>query len=131
MRNSASMIRKVNAEKKISTGGLLGIVLMLLSFGGTAQTVSPVTVTGFTADVIANGATFAGSVTADVDGGGYYFLNQSFTAFGTPTYYLPNSGVINSAASSLVRFQLADASANNSLRLITTNASGTLTLVSP
>src|SRR5688572_6743804 len=108
MRNSASMIRKVYAElqklgyKKISTGrcGLLGFVLMLLSFAGTAQTVNPVTVTGFTADVIANGATFAGSVTADVDGGGYYFLNQSFTAFGTPTFYLPNSGFITSAASS-------------------------------
>jgi hypothetical protein len=133
------MIRKVNAElqrlsfKRNRNGmnGLLGIVLTLLSFTGTAQTVTPVPVTGFTADVIANGATFAGSVTADVDGGGYYFLNQSFTAFGTPTYFLPNSGLINSAASSLVSFQLADASANNSLRLITTNASGTLTLATP
>jgi hypothetical protein len=133
------MIRKVNAELqrlgfiRNSNGrsGLLGVVLTLLSFAGTAQTVSPVTVTGFTADVIANGATFAGSVSADVDGGGYYFLNQSFTAFGTPTFYLPTSGVINSAASSLVSFQLADASVNNSLRLITTNASGTLTLATP
>ncbi|HEX6427349.1 MAG TPA: hypothetical protein VF008_06665 [Niastella sp.] len=133
------MIRKVYAElqkpgyKKMSNGrsGILGIVLMLLAFAGTAQTASPVTVTGFTADVIANGATFAGSVTADVDGSSYYLLNQSFTAFGTPTYYLPNSGLINSVAPGAVSFQLADASANNSLRLAATNASGTLTLATP
>ncbi|THU39269.1 hypothetical protein FAM09_12205 [Niastella caeni] len=139
MRHSASMSRKVNAglsnlvykNNLIGRPGLIGIMLMLLSLVGKAQTVSPVTVTGFTADVIANGATFAGSVTADVDGAGYYFLNQSFTAFGTPTYYLPTTGIINSAATSLVSFQLADASANNSLRLAATNASGTLTLATP
>ncbi|OQP58245.1 hypothetical protein A3860_07960 [Niastella vici] len=133
------MSRKVSAEFqkgvniKICTGrsGLLGMLLVLSSLFCTAQTVTPVTVTGFTEDVIANGTTFAGSVTADVDGSQYYFLNQSFTAFGTPTYYLPNSGLITSAASSLVSFQLADASAKNSLRLAATNASGTLTLATP
>ncbi|AEV99117.1 hypothetical protein A4D02_11175 [Niastella koreensis] len=110
---------------------LLGIVLTLLSCAGFAQTVTPVPVTGFNADVIANGTTFPGSVTDDVDGGKYYFLNQSFTALGTPTNYLPNSGLIISAASSLVSFQLADASVNNSLRLSTTLTSGTLTLTTP
>ncbi len=92
---------------------------------------STVAVTGFNADVIANGPTFAGSVTADVDSGSYYFLNQSFTAFGTPTNYLPNTGFITSAASALVTFQMADASVNNSLRLDTINETGTLTLASP
>lgn len=115
------MIRKV----------YVGIALMLLSLTGTAQTVTTVPVTGFTADVIANGPTFAGSVTADVDSGGYYFLNQSFTAFGTPTNYLPNSGSFVSAASALVSFQMADASVNNSLRLDTIGKTGTLTFVTP
>src|ERR1044072_1872111 len=119
MRHSASMIRKV----------YVGIALMLLSLTGTAQTVTTVPVTGYTADVIANGPTFTGSVTADVDSGSYYFLNQSFTAFGTPTNYLPNSGFITSAASSLVTFQMADASMNNSLRLDTIGKTGTLTFV--
>src|SRR5689334_14854936 len=139
MRNSASMIRKVHAglQKLVknriikSRAGFAGIALMLLTFSGTAQTVAPVPVTGFTADVIANGATFAGSVTADVDSGSYYFLNQSFTAFGTPSFYLPNSGFITSAASSLVTFQMADASVNNSLRLDTIGETGTLTFVTP
>lgn len=106
-------------------------ILVLLSGAGRAQTVTPVTVTGFNADVIANGTTFPGSVTDDVDGGKYYFLNQSFTALGTPANYLPASGLINSAASPLVSFQLADASVNNSLRLTTTLTSGTLTLTTP
>lgn len=138
MRNAASMIRKVHAglyklvnAEIISRSVLTGILVMLLSYTGSAQTVSPVTVTGFNADVIANGPVFAGSVTADVDSGNYYFLNQSFTAFGTPVNYLPNSGFITSAVSSLVTFQMADASVNNSLRLDTIGGSGTLTLTSP
>lgn len=122
------MIRKVHAGLQIFFAGIL---LMLLSFAGSAQTVTPVTVSGFNADVIADGPVFAGSVTADVDSGGYYFLNQSFTAFGTPTRYLPNSGFITSAASALVTFQMADATVNNSLRLDTINETGTLTLASP
>jgi hypothetical protein len=109
----------------------VGIALLLLWLTGAAQTVTTVPVTGYTADVIANGPAFAGSVTADVDSGSYYFLNQSFTAFGTPTNYLPNSGFITSAASSLVTFQMADASVNNSLRLDTIGKTGTLTFVTP
>lgn len=109
----------------------MGIVLMLLSLTGMAQTVTPVPVTGYTADVIANGPTFAGSVTADVDSGSYYFLTKNFTAFGTPTYSLPDNGFITSAASSLVTFQMADASVNNSLRLDTIGKTGTLTFVTP
>jgi hypothetical protein len=94
---------------------------------------STIAVTGFTADVIANGSTFTAgtTTTADVDGGGYYFLDQTFTAFGAPTYYLPTSGTINSVATSGLSFQLASSSANNSLRLATQNATGTLTLTSP
>lgn len=121
------MSRKVPAGRP----GLLGILLVLTSFFGMAQTVTPVTVTGFTEDVIANGPSITGSVTADVDGAKYYFLNQSFTAFGTPTRYLPNSGYIVSATNSIITFQLASAAAKNSLRLAATNAAGTLTLVTP
>jgi hypothetical protein len=139
MRNIESMSRKVNGAlqkgvyNKIIKGrsGIMGIVLMLVSFIGSAQTVTPVTVTGFTEDVIANGTSLPASVTADVDGSKYYFLNQSFTAFGTPTRYLPNSGFIESQTNSIIKFQLADASAKNSLRLASTNASGTLTLATP
>jgi hypothetical protein len=108
---------------------MLVVLLLLLPFGGRAQTGVPVTVTGFTADVIANDS--LNSTTADIDGVGYYLLNQSFTALGTPTYYLPNNGVINSAATGGVSFQLAAASVNNSLRLPAVNASGILTLATP
>jgi hypothetical protein len=97
----------------------------------SAQTYTPVTVTGYNADVIANGATFAGSTTADVDGGGFYFYDQTFTALGTPTQGLPTSGTINSLATTGLVFQMAGATVNNSLRLDATTTSGTLTLSSP
>lgn len=126
MRNFELMIRK--ACEAVST--LLPVLLLsLLSFAGRAQTGVPVTVTGFTADVIANDS--LNSTTADVDGAGYYLLNQSFTSLGAPTYYLPTNGVINSVAASGVNFQLAGASVNNSLRLPAANSSGTLTFATP
>ncbi len=106
---------------------LLGICFAFLALLGKAQNYSAVAVSGYNADVIADGAVFASSVTADVDNAGYYFLNQSFTAFGTPTYYLPTNGLINSITTTGLSFQLADATLNNSLRLVTQAASGTLT----
>src|SRR5687768_9894169 len=110
MRNIESMSRKVKgALQIIGRPGIVGIVLMLFSFIGSAQNATPVAVTGFTADVIANGATFPASVTADVDGGKYYFLNKSFTALGTPTYGLPINGTIISDVDNTITFQLADA----------------------
>jgi trimeric autotransporter adhesin len=96
-----------------------------------AQPYTPVTLSGFTADVIADGPSLASSVTADVDGTGYYFLNGTFTQLGTPTFYLPNSGLINSAATPGLTYQLASASGPNSLRLPVTAPSGTLTLATP
>ena len=112
-----------------------GAVFALLSVNVTAQAPTSTTVglTGFTADVIAEGATFTPgtTTTADVDGGGYCFLIQSFTAFGTPDAYLPNSGFISSATTPGLNFQLASATANNSLRLATQGASGVLRFSTP
>src|SRR5689334_22001462 len=86
----------------------IAIFVLLLSATAKAQTYTPMVLSGLNADVIANGPTFAGSTTADVDGAGYYFLNQSFTAFGAPTYFLPNSGLINAPTPTGLTFQLAD-----------------------
>jgi hypothetical protein len=110
---------------------ILPVLFFFFSLASNGQTYTSVAVTGFTADVIANGPTLASSVTADVDGGGFYFLNQSFTAYGAPTYFLPNSGAFVSTAIPGLPFQLASATGNNSLRLVTQNASGSLTLTTP
>ncbi|HEX6334054.1 MAG TPA: hypothetical protein VFZ78_07490, partial [Flavisolibacter sp.] len=109
---------------------LLSICLLLL-LAGRSQTYSTIPVTGFNEDVIANGSTLLTSVTADADGANYYFLNQTFTAFGTPTYSLPTSGTINSASTSGLTFQMADATGPNTLRLSTAVTSGTLNFVTP
>lgn len=101
----------------------------------TATTFSPLTVTGFNADVIANGVGAASaSTTADVDGGGYYFLDSSYlytSTDATPVYALPLNGIINSAVTPGLSFKLQSASSNNSLRIATTNGTGTLTLGTP
>jgi hypothetical protein len=110
---------------------ILPVLFFFFSLASNGQTYTSVAVTGFNADVIANGPILASSVTADVDGGGFYFLNQSFTAYGAPTYFLPNSGSFVSTATPGLPFQLASATGNNSLRLVTQNASGSLTLTTP
>lgn len=88
----------------------------------------PVPVTGYNADVVANGAgTALSSITADVDGAGYAFMASDFNPLGAlPTSFMPTNGMVYSVATSGVAFQLAPYTGNNSLRLTATN-SGTLT----
>ena len=97
-----------------------------------AQTFSHATVpvTGFTADVIADGSGSASTSTTDnVDGGNYNLVAQNFVnpTNQTPTSYLPVSGLLTSivAATPGLTFQLAPYTANNSLRLTATATSGT------
>jgi hypothetical protein len=99
-----------------------------------AQTYTPISLTGFTADIIANGAGPAlSSTTQDVDGGGYNFMSQDYVspANQTPTTFLPGNGTINSAATSGLNFQLAPYTGNNSLRITNASGPGTLTFTTP
>lgn len=99
-----------------------------------AQTYNPIAVTGFNADVIANGAGPAmNSTTADVDGEFYNFVAQNFVNPGglSPSTFLPANGLINSAATTGLTYQLAPYTGNNSLRLTTTANTGTLAFVTP
>ena len=78
----------------------------------------PVPVTGYTADVVANGVGPAsGSITADVDGAGYAFMAADFNPGVLPTRYMPTGGLINSSSTPTLTFQLASYSTNNSLRM--------------
>lgn len=107
---------------------MLPVCMLLLSVAAFSQTATPVAVTGYNADVIADGATVAASVTADVDGGGYYFINKAFTGY-TPTMGLPVSGTLSSISSPNINFLVPDGTTNNSLRLLAAGSSGTLKLV--
>ncbi|MDR2235015.1 MAG: T9SS type A sorting domain-containing protein [Chryseobacterium sp.] len=92
---------------------------------------------GFTADVIANGVGAANTTTTlDVDGVNYAFVARNFQLSATSNpinFGIPVNGVINSvvAATPGLSYQLASLDANNSLRLATTNDSGTLSLATP
>lgn len=87
-----------------------------------------VAVTGYNADVVANGAgTVIASTTDDVDGGavGNRFNFMAPTFIGStgvaPTTFLPASGLITSATTSGLTFHLPPYTTTNSLRI---NGSG-------
>lgn len=116
-------------------GGLVGTSQL-----ASAQiTYTPAAVTGYSADVIAEGTgTVASKTTNTVDRGNatvrWCFANTTYVnpTGQSPTLALPASGLLTSAVTTTpgLTFQLAAASANNSLR-IDGAASGTLTLVTP
>ena len=117
------------------------LALAVLGLGtatGAQAAYTPVPVTGFNHDVVANGAGAATtSTTADVDGVNYAFMAPSFVnpAGASPTVFLPATGLINSITTPGLTFQLASYAASNSLRLPATGLTGTgtgsLTLTTP
>jgi len=114
---------------------LLFFACMAFSVLKTQAAYVPVAVTGYNADVVANGAgPSAISAPQDVDGVNYAFMAPDFNPSGTifPTSFLPASGLVTSAVGTTpgLTYQLASYSANNSLRLSGT-ASGTLTFTTP
>ncbi len=111
----------------------------ILAAGNSAlaqtTTFTPVVLTGFTDDVVANGAgTVASSTTTDVDGASFAFVAMNYVSptNASPTTALPNSGTITSAVTSTpgVTYQLAPYTGNNSLR-IAAPGTGTLTFSQP
>src|ERR1043165_3961305 len=100
------------------------LVLLLLAFCLRAQAgYVPVAVSGYNADIVANGVgTALSSITGDVDGAGYAFMAADFNPLGAlPTAFLPPNNTVYSVATSGVTFSLAPYNANNSLSLTATN----------
>ncbi|MBF9141103.1 T9SS type A sorting domain-containing protein [Hymenobacter properus] len=94
----------------------------------------PLVVTGYTADVVADGTGAASArTTADFDGASYALMTVGYTnpAGTSSTSGLPASGLITSANTPGLTFQLAAYTANNSLRINTTSGTGTLTVTTP
>ena len=91
-------------------------------------------VSGYTADVVANGTNLpvSSTISADFDAAGYSLMERGYSnnAGGVATQGLPSNGIINSTLTAGLPFQLASYSASNSLRLLG-SASGTLTLAQP
>ena len=98
-----------------------------------AQNYAPVALTGFTADVIANGpGSVASSTSTDADGASFALVALDYVSPSStsPTSALPNNGLITSQGTAGLTFQLAPYSASNSLRIAGTGT-GTLSLVNP
>ena len=115
---------------------LLPVLAVLASpLAAQAQRYQALTVSGYTADVVANGTNLpvSSTISADFDGAGYNLMERGFSnnAGGVATQGLPPGGIINSALTAGLPFQLASYSASNSLRLPGGGASGTLTLAQP
>lgn len=115
----------------------LGVMLALAQVN--AQTYQTVTVSGFNADVIANGvggASTSTTMSLDKDTDNFAYMSRDFKVNASDaalTYGLPESGIITSAvaATSGLTFRLASYDSNNSLRLANANDTGTLTLETP
>ncbi|GAB3582189.1 hypothetical protein GCM10027345_26020 [Hymenobacter daeguensis] len=114
---------------------LLGLSAARLAAAQTTYT--PVAVTGFTEDIVANGAGRANTSTTSpadqgVSGNRFAYVAPTFVSpvSGAATRSLPANGVINSVMTPGLSFQLADYASNNSLRLAG-SASGFLNLATP
>lgn len=129
---------------KRSTRLKLGIITCFsaLSFVNSYAVYTPVAVTGYNADVIANGTGLpTTSTTLPFDAASanpaYVLVSSDFRATAStpfPTYFLPASGTLSSLATPGLAYQLASYSGNNSLRLTGTTApanTGTLTFPNP
>ena len=119
---------------------LFGLAAVAALFGTqevAAQYYHPVTVTGFTQDVIANGVGSAStSTTASVDAVDYAYVSKDFQATATSpamTYGLPVTGQFMGVVTSTpgMTYQLASYSGSNAVKLSATADSGTLTFATP
>jgi hypothetical protein len=122
-------------RKKITVGFFCLMTVLLFSKinAQTYQTLQ--VVSGYNADLIANGSgASSSSTTQNVDSpaNGYVFMSKDFVnaAGVTPTSGLPSSGLINSANTTGLSFQLAPYTSNNALRLENINDSGSLNFAS-
>lgn len=115
----------------------LGVILAFTQIN--AQSYQSLTVTGFNADVIANGvgaSLNSTTMSLDKDTDNFAYMSRDFkvnSSAAALTYGLPENGLITSAvaATSGLTYQLATYSGNNSLRLPNANDTGTLTLATP
>lgn len=108
--------------------------VLVLSFFEVKATFTPVPLTGFNADVVANGIGLpTTSTTAAFDNTVYCLPAPNYQASATgplPPQSMPANNIIASSATSGINYQLAPYTGNNSLRL-TGSGSGTLVFGTP
>lgn len=117
--------------------GLAAVAAVFCAQQVAAQYYHPVSVSGFTHDVIANGVGDANTTTTGaVDAVDFAYLSKDFQASSAHpmmTYGLPTTGQFMTLVTTTpgLTYQLGSYSATNSLKLIAANDSGTLTFATP
>ncbi len=103
-----------------------------IPFTTTTDTLTPVALTQFNADVVANGVGSAiSSTTNDVDGVNYALVAPDFqatTSSATPTYAVPANRVVQNG---FRKYRLAAYTGNNSLRQTLSQTNATVKLLAP
>jgi|GEM_PF-1381246 len=113
------------------------LTLLCALFFTSRATITPVALTGYNADIISNGTTsplssISSFMLNGFDSAGYELVSQDYNYSGyTPSYYLPTGGLVTSALTGGLTFQLANYSSNNALRFHNTGDNGTLSFVVP
>ncbi|MFL9836372.1 T9SS type A sorting domain-containing protein [Flavobacterium sp. ST-75] len=106
---------------KLKLPRFLFTLVPLMSLGVAAQEYVHLDVTtGYNHDVVANGAATAmASTTIEVDNDSYAFLSTDFLSPGGDSYAsaLPATGLINSAATTGLSYQMAPFDENNTMRI--------------
>ena len=119
---------KLQASKKIIMFKKLPffIFLFIVTLSKTWAQLTPVTISsGFNKDLVVNGTGAASaSVTSAFDASNFAFVAQDFPGVGT--CYLPNNGLLTSAQTPGLTYQMANYSALNSFHMTATTGSTTL-----
>ncbi|HEY4150582.1 MAG TPA: T9SS type A sorting domain-containing protein [Chitinophagaceae bacterium] len=115
----------------------LTIFILALAAGTQAQVVSPITITGFNRDVVAETASSSAVTSGAMDLTGNTWYSQSFVNAVQASYGggLPDTRSITSANNGLISYKLMPYNGNNALYMVGSNTSGTnsgtLTLSAP
>lgn len=106
---------------------LLALVFLFAAQRSRAQSYSPIGVTGFNVDVIAEAATAMSTTNGTLDAAGWIFYSAAYGALSSSPYGLPNSGLLTAGSRT---YQLQPYTANNDL-LLPANTVDSLVLTSP
>lgn len=122
--------------KRKLLNALLTLLPLCWAGAANAQTYQPLTVSsGYNEDVFANGVgTAMSSTSSGVDNANFAFVANNYqttSAATPPAYGIPSTGIISSAATTGLNYQLGSLSTNNSLKIATANTPGTLTFSNP
>lgn len=93
-----------------------------------AQSFSPISLTGYNYDAIAEATTAAANTTGPIDGSNYVMYSVSYGAFYSVSTGLPNNGLITTSTST---YQLGTYSVNNVCITTSTNTIDSLTFSTP